>query len=169
MAHPGESLVYLAGPISGLTYNAADGWRTDPEFILTLRHMGFEALSPLEGYEDLSVDDSELDPWFETRNGSTAAPFTAVQDDLRMIRECDAVIANLLGATRPSIGTMAEMGYAHALDKPIVVVMSEKRFDDPHDHPFVYSLASEIVSTLNAAAVGLPNLLGMGMPGATLP
>lgn len=45
--------------------------------------------------------------------------------DTNDIRYCDLVVVNLLGAKRAALGTTAEMGFAFALNKPVVLIMEK--------------------------------------------
>lgn len=128
-------LVYLAGPITGLRFDEAAEWRESfdlPE--------GWAGLSPLRGKEHLRSDvilASDFD------GGSVA-----VARDLTDIEKCDVVLANFLGAESISAGTMAEIGFAYANYKPIIVVLEE---GSVHDHVFVKHMATSIVPTLDDA------------------
>lgn len=128
--------VYLAGPIAGLTFDAAKEWRENfqpPE--------GWEALSPMRGKDYV--------PGILTDKFDAGA--AAVAQDLTDIDQCDAVIVNVTGAERVSVGTMAEMGYAFARGKPIILV--GKLADSPHDHVFVDYMSSYDVRTLTTATM----------------
>lgn len=133
--------VYLGGPITGHTYRTAQSWRRDPSFRRELALAGWVALSPLDQHDPPSDWDIPLDAFFEEQIGESVA--SVVSGDLRMIRQSQAVMFNFLGYDRASIGSAAELGYAKALDKPIVSVV---RPDDIHYHPFVTELSDFVVS-----------------------
>lgn len=61
----------------------------------------------------------------------------------------DLVIMNLLGATRVSIGSMIELGWADSVRTPIVVVMEPE--GNPHEHMMVAELTGFRVTTLEEA------------------
>jgi len=61
----------------------------------------------------------------------------------------------MLNAEQVFQGTIFEMGYAHALLKPIVVMMEE---DNIHYHLFVTETASFVVPTLEEAVHILSHL-----------
>lgn len=160
--------VYLAGPITGQTFNQATDWRS--KFQWDADRLGWQALSPMRGKDKFRMP-GPLPSTFDEGKA-------AVLRDLHDIRRSEAVLINLEGAARVSIGTMAEMGYAHALNKFIIVVLDppvkrvkavipdgwckskpEARFLDwkdvtetnPHDHVFVREMASQIVDSLDDA------------------
>ncbi len=142
--------VYLAGPITGLTFRGASRWRA--EFTEALKRANeshryprtthLHPLSPMRDKDQFICDPRQVLPstWDEGK--------AAVHRDLLDIRRSDAVLVNLLGASRVSLGTMCELGYAYAERKFILVVMEP---DNPHDHVFVTELASQIVPTLDDA------------------
>lgn len=135
--------VYLAGSISGLTYEEANGWRTDPQFLAAIHAHGWEPVSPLEGLERLEGR-GELDAWFEGGDSSCKA----VWRDLTMIDCSSAVIAKL--GPKASVGTLMEMGYAFRARKPIISVVNQH--DWVHDHPFITELSRVVVRNLFEAA-----------------
>ena len=59
---------------------------------------------------------------------------------------CDMVLMNLLGATKVSIGSMIELGWADAFRKPVVLVIEE---GNCHMHAIVQEIAGFIVPTLD--------------------
>lgn len=148
--------VYLGGPITGLTYEQCTEWRDTLTNVLS--DEGFEVRSPMREKEHL-IEPFEGEPLpsrFDEEED-------AVTRDLKDITECDIILVNLIGATRVSIGTMCELGYAKALNKHIVVVIEEESqtersegtevtdSDNPHDHLFVYQLASTVVGSIEEA------------------
>lgn len=145
--------VYLAGPITGLTYDEATDWR---ESIIDRDDWPSDwiALSPMRDKEQFRIP-GRLPSTFD--NGGDA-----VQQDLADIRVSSAIIMNLTSTTFASIGTMAEMGYAYAVETPMIVVLDglgERGTDgrlkrlppNPHDHIFVHEMSTVIVSSLDEA------------------
>ena len=118
--------VYLAGPITGLTYgDARHGWRD--EFALMLpEHI--VPLSPMRGKDFLMGEKSlKGDPNMYPTN-PLARPSGIIARDRNDVKNCDVVVACFLGAKdHPSIGTAVEFGWADAYRKPLVMVIE----DDP--------------------------------------
>ena len=114
--------VYLAGPITGLTYgNARHGWRD--EFALMLpEHI--VPLSPMRGKDALmGVEEMQGDPDMYSDNALCASP-GIIARDRNDIKNCDVMVACFLGAMdHPSIGTAVEFGWADAYRKPVVMVI----------------------------------------------
>jgi len=137
--------VYLAGPITGLTHKGADEWRE--KACITLESHGVTPLSPLraerflENYGVLETSYIGATPMVTDRG--------MVTRDLWDVSRCDAVIVNLLGASRVSIGTMFELAWCLYLRKPTIVVMEAE--GNPHEHSFVREATDYRVETLEEA------------------
>lgn len=127
-------LVYLAGPISGCDHELIMGWRK--QAIERLAKEEIIGLCPI----DVTASDMDIKE-------------IAIIRDKMDVERCDAVLMNLTGAPRVSIGTMVELGWASALGKPIILVMEPGNI---HEHAFVYTLADSAYKTieegLNAVA-----------------
>lgn len=134
--------VYLAGPITGLSYGVAVNWRTDARD--WLKKQGIEGFSPmrwkhyLEQESDIAAAGYDEFPLSSARGIVTRDRF----DTMRM----DLVLVNLLGATKVSIGTCMELGWADAARVPTVLVMEKS--GNPHDHAMVNQVAGFRVEQL---------------------
>ena len=137
-----KPIVYLAGPINGLSYWAAVGWR------VTMREqLGpfIEVLSPMRGKLELRNEEELHGNYPDSLH---SRPDTIVQRDLSDVRRADLIIVNGL---QGSYGTALEVGYAVRGATPVVLVLPE---DDPlRGHPFVLALPGlSVVATLDEAA-----------------
>lgn len=167
--------IYLAGPITGCDYNSARyGWRKNFVDIIDLiqaeRGTGhIQCYSPMREKEFLEKDQcigAEVN--YESLHGF-GTPQGILTRDHNDVKECDAMIACFLGATRVSIGTCVEVGFAHAYRKPLILVMETDRagvepaskegfrsdykfVKNPHDHVFLRACAGYTVPTLKHAA-----------------
>lgn len=148
--------VYLAGPITGLEFDEAKDWRD--EFIEKLARRGWNGLSPMRDKEEFRIK-GKLSAFFD--EGAAA-----VDRDLRDIEKSEAVIINFRDAAAVSLGSSAEMGYAYALGRPIIVVVEgdpgewNKRPEgaNPHHHVFTEYMATAIVSSLDDALRALESV-----------
>jgi nucleoside 2-deoxyribosyltransferase len=135
-------LVYLAGPIAGLTYDEAIDWRDEAKRLLAPEVAG---LSPLRAKDFLRgtgvIGTTPYDHVLSSDKGIVARDRS---DALRS----DLILANFLDAPRSSIGTAVEFGWADAFRKPIVAVITP---GSAHDHPFLRQLAGWVVETLSDA------------------
>src|ERR1051326_3631143 len=119
--------VYLAGPITGLTYGQArHGWRKEFADLLAIRAPHIECWSPmrqkefLDNQQELECRGDDL----QKIEHALARPLGILARDSNDVGNRDAMVACFLGATRVSIGTVWEIGHAAAQvpRKPIVVV-----------------------------------------------
>ncbi len=148
--------VYLAGPITGLTYEEArDGWRK--EFASLMPEHIFSA-SPMRGKEFLAKrgilaadPDSYPDNPMATGSG-------IVTRDFFDVREADVMVACFLEANGiASLGTAVEFGLAYSVRTPIVMIADP---DDMHaKHVFLAEMAGYHVYTLEEGARIVEHLL----------
>ena len=134
-------LVYLAGQITGLTYEGATDWRDWAAEKLDSDKI--ETLSPMRGKSFLK-DAGILHSGTYVPAVSTAKGI--MRRDFYDCTRADCVLVNLLGAQKVSIGTMMELGFAYARQIPVVLVMEPG--GNPHQHVMVEQAAAYIVPTL---------------------
>ncbi len=135
--------VYLAGPITGLSWGEATDWRAG--VAEELAKFGLEGYSPLRGKDYLNRE-KDIAPWYNDRPMST--PKGLVTRDRFDVVSSNVIIANFLTADRISIGTCMEIAWADAERIPIISVMEE---DNVHIHPFIMELSGYIVPDLDEA------------------
>ena len=151
--------VYLAGPVTGLSFDAAERWRGDMSDALAAH--GIDAYSPLRGQETLRLSPRLGDGY----NDYMANDRAVMARDFFDCQTADVIVANLLGAIRVSIGTCMEIGWAHALRKPLVVVMEPE--GNPHDHCLVREAAGwRVPSVQHALDVVISALTPVALPPA---
>lgn len=136
--------VYLAGPIAGCDLYEANEWRAYVNG--RLDQHGIRGISPLRcepligeryatGYDD---------PRFGTPRAIASKNFLDVQ-------MCDMTLCYLpaeLNRRRLSVGTVLELGWAHALRKPTILVSD---YDFLTEHPVVQANAGWILPKLDDA------------------
>jgi nucleoside 2-deoxyribosyltransferase len=126
--------VYLAGPIKGLTYNEATNWRDTvrdslPSTVLTY--------SPMRGKQRLQeITSGEKIKCAYEDNPLTSAKGINMRDYFD-VASSDAVFVYLKGATQVSIGTVMEIAWARAFNKPVILVM-EKEGNIHHHSMLLY-------------------------------
>jgi len=157
--HAAKGTVYLAGPILGKTYTECRfSWRQE----VALRMLpGITVLSPMRHEGHLSehigpIDDDVID--YADHYFSEAKAIFA--KDVLDIRRCDIVLANFLGATQPSLGTVSEIGMAFILNKTIITVMEP---GNVHVHPFVTEPSVLVLDNLDDAISAVNSLLSTGI------
>lgn len=139
--------VYLAGPITGLSYGGATDWRESVSKELWPEVVG---VSPMRGKDYLkmipTIGGTSSEAY--TRMSVISHPKGVITRDRWDVATCDAVLMNLLGAERVSIGTMIEAGWADAHRKPVIVVREEKNI---HSHMMLDEIAGYTVDNLEEA------------------
>lgn len=147
--------IYLCGQITGASYSEARfGWRADVFKALDgrmqtehdARHglADVRCLSPMRNKEHLS-DDQALSPLGKA-DSVLSCPRGITTRDLWDIRRSTLIFANLDMGERVSIGCSVEIGYAAAVDVPVIAVMPE---GNPHDHAMVRELVGWRVQTVD--------------------
>jgi nucleoside 2-deoxyribosyltransferase len=150
-------IVYLAGAIAGLSGADAIDWRNQAVEDLKLR--GVEALSPMRAKDVLRNrtisgnfnDYKDLGAFFTSRGIMTR--------DFNDVRLCDAMLVNLLDLEKPSLGTIMELAWAYAFQKPAVVAI--EKTGNPHDgHPMIFEAIPFRVESLEEAIDSVAIILG---------
>lgn len=139
--------VYLAGPIAGLSWEAATAWRIRAKKQLNAN--GIEAYSPLRGREFEALKGTRrIQSAHNAPHGILRTSRGVTTSDRFTLAWCDLVVLNLLYTSKVSIGSMVEIGWADANRIPLVVAMVEGNI---HDHPFVRECAGYIVEDVDDA------------------
>lgn len=146
--------IYLAGPISGLTYDGAQDWRKHFSSTIDQR---IDCFSPLRGKEFLKSK-GNLEGSYPHMLATDKAITGRDRNDCT---RADLVVFYLLGAQRISVGTMIELGWADANRIPAVLVMEDE--GNPHDHPMVRETIQFRVNNL-ADAITISELILLAQP-----
>lgn len=148
-----KPLVYLAGPIAGISGTEATSWRDHARFRL-LQH-DIESLNPLRAKYELAVT-SRISTDFHDyeRKGTFFTSKAIMARDYADVVRCDALLVNLLSTSdadkRPSYGTVMELAWAYMLHKPAVVAI-EPEGSVYDGHPMLHEAISFRVATLDEA------------------
>jgi len=171
-----DYLIYLAGPITGLTWAEATEWRVEAhnrfaDAGITSGNR-YQCLSPLRGKEYLK-DETDIKHSYDEHQLSSAKMINS--RDMFDVRRSDLLIVNLKHAKKVSIGTILEIGAAFILNKPIIVIMepeepwvgqtasgaiSNGMTHNVHKHSMLSEQATAIVSDLDTAIYFALQILG---------
>lgn len=151
-------LVYLAGPITGLTYDDGQDWRVYAS--AHLRKSGISGLSPLRGKEYLRALNAPISGTGEeyAHMGVLSTPRGVMTRDRYDATRCDVLLVNLLGAKKVSIGTVMEIAWADLKRIPIVVAMEPE--GNPHEHMMISEAIGYRVPSLDDALHVVRAILG---------
>lgn len=150
-----EFYVYLAGPITGLSYDGATDWRFDARYMLKEMSKGMiESLDPMRNKSYLQNEINLGDHYDEHVMSTQRAIYGRDRNDCL---RSDALLVNMLGAKTVSIGTVMEIAWADSKKTPIVLVMEPE--GNPHEHAMLREACYWRVSDLGSACAVLTSLL----------
>lgn len=150
--------VYLAGPITGCSFNGCTDWRN--EAIRQLAPHGIRGLSPMRAKDYLKAEKEIVGSYEDKVMSCQRGIMTRDRYDST---HCDAVIVNFLGATKVSIGTVMEIGWTDLIRTPIICAI-ESDGHNPHDHPMIREAIGFRVATMEEAIECAVKIFGMGAP-----
>lgn len=132
--------VYLAGPISGLSYEGAQDWREDVALQLDSKYV--ETLTPMRGKGFLKgIGTIHSGAW----EGAVASQKGITRRDMFDTVNATCLFVNLKDATRVSIGTVMELAWAYLRQIPTVVIVEPGNI---HEHVMVMEACTYIVPTV---------------------
>lgn len=134
--------LFLAGPLTGISYRDALDWRSYVESKLPPDVIAFSAL---RGKEYVAKEAVLKDAY---PNHLLSTPQGTITRDRFDVSRCDALFVNFLKADRVSIGTIMEMAWADSWRIPIILAMENGNI---HDHAFVRQVAAFITDDLDEA------------------
>jgi nucleoside 2-deoxyribosyltransferase len=143
-------LVYLAGPITGLSYDDCVDWRQ--KAVDYLREFDIIGLSPLRGKEYLKHETNVSDNYDHSESALIAAMSGQRGIYYRDKFDCHRagiVLVNMLGAKRVSIGTVMEIAWAAGNNIPVVLIMENE--GNVHEHSMLREACAFRVDNLDDA------------------
>jgi hypothetical protein len=153
--------VYLAGGISGLSYGDATDWREAFKAKVDEMSNGrIECLSPMRGKREYLKDVTSIGDNYGHVDWM-ASGLSITSRDRFDCKRSDAVVFNFLGASRVSIGTCIELGWADDGIKPRILVMEKpvqgqfKMEQNLHEHSMVRYCTNFHTDNLEDAADAL--------------
>ncbi len=140
---------YLAGPITGESFDSATTWRED---FKTKLNNGIVGISPLRCKEYLDSEACIKDAYDGGQNGmalplSTSRAITT--RDYYDVMHCDMLVAYVKGAKIVSIGTVVEIAWAKAFNKPVVLIIENE--GNIHEHSMIREAIGYRVDSLDGA------------------
>ncbi len=161
-------LAYLAGPITGCSFDGCVDWR---EYVTKKLPSEIVGLSPMRGktYLEGVSDIADAYDGEQIVKNTSVAHLSSIMScgrgilarDFNDSRRCDVLVVNFLGAEKVSIGTVMEIAWAKAFNIPIVMVMEPK--NNVHEHAMINECVGFRVETLDDA-VDVATMLLLPMP-----
>jgi Nucleoside 2-deoxyribosyltransferase len=137
--------VYLAGPITGYTFDGCTEWRDKAK--AELAAFGIEAYSPMRAKEYLKSEGVLTGSY--PNGGLFSSSRNIMTRDYFDCTGADLILVNLLGCEKPSLGTVMEMAWAYGNRIPLVVAMEAT--GNPHEHPMIAEAIGFRVTSLEDA------------------
>lgn len=138
--------VYLAGPISGLTWSESSIWRD--QAATALAKDGVECFSPMRDCDNLTQV-GVIDGTCSYDDGLLTTSRAVMSRDFFDVKRADLILVNLHSAKKVSIGTIMEIAWAWQMQKPVVIIAEPT--NQQVAHIMVQEAASVIVPDLNQA------------------
>lgn len=135
-------IVYLAGPITGTSYGECTDWRKAAKSLFDA--VGIDGMSPMR-HKDYLSSESKVGDCYNNTILSSQRGITA--RDRFDTQRADLVLVNMLGAQRPSLGTVLEIAWADSKRIPIVLIMEPE--GNVHDHAMIRELCPFRVETID--------------------
>lgn len=137
-----KKTIFLAGPLTGVSYKDALEWRKYVESKLPADIIAFSALrGKIYIANEHLLNDAYPEHLLSTPQGT-------VTRDRYDVSRCDALFVNFLDTDKVSIGTIMEMAWADSKRIPVILAMEDGNI---HDHAFVRQVAAFITRDLDEA------------------
>lgn len=151
-----SNYVYLAGPITGLTFSQATDWRI--ETMNKMPHW-IHTLSPLRAKEYLKSECLKVEPLIKKQyEDSTMSSAKGINTrDYNDVKRSAAILVNFLDTNKVSIGTVMEIAWAKVFEIPIVLIINKGNI---HEHPMIETSCGFIVNSLNEGIDTIINIIG---------
>lgn len=148
-----DKLVYLGGAITGCTFDECTDWR---DIVRDRVPKHIRTISPMRGKSHLKERESGEVIKMSYEEDHMASVKGINTRDFWDCSRCDLVFVNFTGATRVSIGTVMEIAWAKAFNKPVICCMEK---DNIHHHAMLDYACCYIVETLEEGLDILSNVL----------
>ena len=135
-------MILLTGPISGISYENATAWRNKARIYFD----PIKVIDPLRGTKCYLNGEKSIALSYEDYALSSGKCLNARSEF--DVERSTIVLANFLGSTEKSVGSIMEIAWAHILRKPTIIVMDK---DNVHNHPMIVENASLVLDNLEDA------------------
>lgn len=125
--------VYLAGPITGLSWLESEYWRDQIQGVANSKFpelaKGVKFLSPMRGKDFLQYESKIKDSYTDNPFASSKA---IMLRDFHDVSVSDALIVNLSHCQTVSIGTVMEIAWAYQRRIPVICIQNSQ--NTLHEH-----------------------------------
>lgn len=143
--------IYLAHPMSGLSWNEVEKYYT--KTIKILKKVGYGVLHPMIAKKELKG--TNFNPIGE-KNNPVITSHAITRRDHWMVNQADIVFVDLTNAEDKSIGCVSEIAVGYNLGKHVICVMEKENI---HRHVFIKEQSDIIFETYEQAISYLKKLI----------
>lgn len=140
-----EKKIYLAGPITGLNWQQTENWRDYFKSRLADVAPHVRGFSPLREKGFLQGEEQIKDNYSDKLLSSQRA---IMSRDFFDCQTADAIVANLTGAPKVSIGTVMEIAWGYQRRIPVVIIAEPGNI---HEHSMLREAANWWVTDIEDA------------------
>lgn len=144
--------IYCAHAISGRSKSEIVDYYK--KVVNELREQGYDVYHPIVEVNYIRNDISEKDQ--PKVISPTVTNHSIKERDKWMVRQCDVIFCDLTGTNKVSIGCVAEIAWADAWGKHVVVAMEK---DNLHRHAFIEEIATVVFDTYDNSMDYLDDLI----------
>jgi nucleoside 2-deoxyribosyltransferase len=135
--------IYLAGKISGLSFDESEAWRNEFKAIVGNAFRCFSPLRGKTGLRDVGVIEQSYTTALSCDRGILC------RDHLDCMT-ADMIVCNFQNTARVSIGSVMECAWAFAYRKPLLVITDHNTV---HDHPMIRQVTDFTCGSVDDAAL----------------
>ena len=144
--------IYLAGPVRGLSFKDARGWRVSfagrlAALVDRAGQMAYRTVDPTATWVPPRSEEYDR-PYRYPVGHSFAQEFARDRAD---VLSCDYLLANFYNADAVSVFSVMEAAWAYQAGRHVVLVLGTEKQIQPHDHPALRHCASVVVDSLDDA------------------
>jgi nucleoside 2-deoxyribosyltransferase len=140
-----QKKIYLAGPITGLNWNQTESWRDYFKAKLADSAPHVIGFSPLREKGFLQNETCIADNYGDRLLSSQRA---IMSRDFFDCQTADAIVANLTGAKKVSIGTVMEIAWGYQRRIPVIIIAEPGNI---HEHSMLREAANWWVEDMEDA------------------
>lgn len=137
------SILYLAGPIAGCSLEEAKGWR---EIVKTNLNPNISCINPIRNTKEWDKNGTaSIEGQSDCPTVATRALAVRSYMDVRRSNGIFCYLPKFMNERRPSVGTIMEIAYGHALGIPTLLVTDDDYFKR---HPLMQECVGWNVNTI---------------------
>lgn len=139
-----KNSVYLAGPITGSSYDSTVNWRDTFKKNIDSRIICYSPMRFKTFLQNEKVIQANTNKYSNILTKSKSI----LSRDYFDVQRSDLIVVNFLGADKVSIGTVMELAWAFSMQKQIILITEEGNI---HNHIMINEAVNYIVDSVEQA------------------